>query len=283
MVSRVVHCATMIPLDVRPLFRRERQMLLEMLQSLSSADWEQPTVCSGWSVADVTAHILNDYLRRISGSRDKHAGAVFADDETLPVFLARVNGEFVGAMRQCSPRILIDLLAHLGPELDRVWAETKDLDGPAALDVSWAGTGVSPVWLDMAREYTEFWVHQQQIRDAVSCRGADDVALVRPVLETFLHAAPWALRDRLRPGGTTVQFEITGPAGGSWSVVSDGARWNLTTAPAHDPAATVRMDQDSFWRLATRGITVEQARRRSELRGDPELTQRATTLLAVIA
>ncbi|MGW5385124.1 maleylpyruvate isomerase family mycothiol-dependent enzyme [Nocardia sp. NPDC003963] len=273
----------MIPLDVRPLFRRERQLLLEMLQSLGSADWDKPTVCPGWSVADVTAHLLNDYLRRISGSRDAHGGAVFADDETLPAYLARVNGEFVHAMRQCSPRVLVDLLAHMGPELDRVWAETADLAGPARLDVSWAGTDTSPAWLDIAREYTEFWVHQQQIRDAVSRGGADDAALVRPVLVTFLHAVPWALRDRIRSDGTAVHFEITGPAGGCWSVVSDGTRWNLTAAQAEDPAAVVRMDQDSFWRLASRGITVDQARRRAELRGDPELVEGATTLLAVVA
>ncbi|WP_280419980.1 maleylpyruvate isomerase family mycothiol-dependent enzyme [Nocardia carnea] len=273
----------MIPLDVRPVFRRERQMLLDLLRSLDSADWQKPTVCPGWSVADVTAHLLNDYLRRISGSRDGHGGAVFADDETLPAYLARVNGEFVNAMRQCSPRVLTDLLAQLGPELDRVWAATADLAGPARLNVSWAGTGTSPAWLDIAREYTEFWVHQQQIRDAVSRRGADDIALMRPVLVAFLHAVPWALRDRARPQGTAVRFEITGPAGGCWSVVSDGTSWDLTAVPAENPAATVRMDQDSFWRLATRGITVDQARRRSELRGDPELAESATTLLAVVA
>jgi uncharacterized protein (TIGR03083 family) len=273
----------MIPLDTRPLFRRERQLLLELLRSLDPADWEKPTVCPGWSVADVSAHILNDYLRRISGNRDAHGGAVFADDETLPAYLARVNGEFVRAMRQCSPRVLTELLAHLGPELDRVWAATADLAGPARLNVSWAGLDTSPEWLDIAREYTEFWVHQQQIRDAVSRRGADDVALMRPVLVTFLHAVPWALHDRVRPGGTVVRFEITGPAGGRWSVVSDGASWDLTAAQAEEPAAVVRMDQDVVWRLASRGITVEEARQRAELRGDPELTGSATTLLAVVA
>ncbi|MFI9532123.1 maleylpyruvate isomerase N-terminal domain-containing protein [Nocardia fusca] len=273
----------MIPLDTRPLFRRERQLLLELLRSLDPADWEKPTVCPGWSVADVSAHILNDYLRRISGNRDAHGGAVFADDETLPAYLARVNGEFVRAMRQCSPQVLTELLAHLGPELDRVWAATPDLAGPARLNVSWAGSDTSPEWLDIAREYTEFWVHQQQIRDAVSRCGADEVALMRPVLVTFLHAVPWALRDRVRPGGTVVRFEITGPAGGCWSVVSDGASWDLTAAQAEEPAAVVRMDQDVAWRLASRGITVEEARQRAELRGDPELTESATTLLAVVA
>ncbi|MEV0043080.1 hypothetical protein AB0H60_06160 [Nocardia rhamnosiphila] len=43
------------------------------------------------------------------------------------------------------------------------------------------------------------------------------------------------------------------------------------------------MDQDTVWRLASRGITVAEARQRSELRGDPGLTDSATTLLAVVA
>ncbi|CAM4148909.1 maleylpyruvate isomerase family mycothiol-dependent enzyme [Nocardia ninae] len=272
----------MIPIDTRPLFRIERQALLELLRSLEPTDWQKPTVCPGWSVADVTAHILNDYMRRISGSRDEHGGAAFGDGETLPAYLARINEEFVRAMRQCSPHLLIELLARLGPELDLLWAAT-DLEGPAHLDVSWAGLSVSPGWLDIAREYTEFWVHQQQIRDAVYRPGADDVSMLRPVLVTFLHALPPALRDRIRPCGTTVRFEIAGPAGGHWTGVSDGQHWELTTSQTLEPTASVRMDQDTLWRLASRGITVETARQRSELRGDQELADSAMTLLAVVA
>ncbi|MGW5386508.1 maleylpyruvate isomerase N-terminal domain-containing protein [Nocardia sp. NPDC003963] len=110
----------MIPLNTRPLFRRERQLLLVLLRSLDTADGKRPTVCPGWSAADVSAHILNDYLRRISGNRDAHGGAVFADGESLPAYLARVNGEFVRAMRQYSPQVLTGLLAHLSPELYRI-------------------------------------------------------------------------------------------------------------------------------------------------------------------
>ncbi|MFI1913850.1 maleylpyruvate isomerase family mycothiol-dependent enzyme [Nocardia sp. NPDC020380] len=272
----------MLPLDTRPLFPLERQTLLELLGSLDAADWAKPTVCPGWDVRDVTAHILNDYLRRISGSRDEYGGAVFDEGETLPAYLTRVNDEFVRAMRQCSPPLMIDLLAHLGPQLDLVWAAT-DLTGPAHLNVSWAGPGTSPAWLDIAREYTEFWVHQQQIRDAVSRPGADDRSLTHPVLVTFLHALPFALHDRIRPRGTAVRFEITGPAGGHWMAVSDGTSWDLTSTHIEDPAASVRMDQDTVWRLASRGITVETARQRAELHGDSELTEAATALLAVVA
>ncbi|WP_083894759.1 maleylpyruvate isomerase family mycothiol-dependent enzyme [Nocardia tenerifensis] len=271
-----------IPIDARALFPREREELLGLLRSLEEGDWGRPTVCPGWDVHDVTAHVLNDYVRRISGGRDGYGGAGFEVGETLPVYLGRVNGEFVRGLRQCSPRLMIELLEHLGPELDRVWAAT-DLAGAAYLDVSWAGSGTSPAWLDLAREYTEFWMHQQQIRDAVSRPGADDVSMVRPVLVTLLHALPVALGDRARPAGTAVRFDVTGPAGGRWAAVSDGAKWELVGADVEEPAATVRMDQDTLWRLASRGISVESARQRADSIGDPELIEAATMLLAVVA
>ncbi|OLO99480.1 hypothetical protein BVU76_25590 [Mycolicibacterium porcinum] len=271
----------MIRLDVRHLFPVERHALLSLLETLQPADWARPTVCPGWTVHDIVAHILNDYMRRLSGSRDGYDGASFADDETLPTYLARVNDAFVRAMRQCSPTMMIDVLAHLGPQLDAAWADT-DLDGAAHLNVSWAGTQSSPAWLDIARDYTEYWVHQQQIRDAVLQEGAADPRLLNPVLVTFLHAVPFALRDHPRPPGTAVGFEVTGAAGGHWAVISEGAQWNLRAEPVSDPDATIRMDQDTLWRLASRGITVEQGRERADLHGDRQLAEAAASLLAVV-
>jgi hypothetical protein len=46
-------------------------------------------------VLDVAAHVLNDYMRRLSDSRDGYGGAVFADDETLPAYLARTKKKVV--------------------------------------------------------------------------------------------------------------------------------------------------------------------------------------------
>lgn len=269
-------------IDVRPLFPRERQAMLGLLRALDPADWARPTVCPGWDVHDVVGHVLNDHMRRLSGGRDGYGGAVFADDETLPAYLARTNDEFVRATRQLSPRLLIELLEYLGPRLDALWA-AHDPQAPAGLNVSWAATDVgSPAWLDIGREYTEFWVHQQQVRDAVSRPGATEPDLMAPVLQIFARALPYTLRAHGRQEGTAVLLEAQGPAGGRWSAARQGGRWRIAP-PTAEPAARVSMDQDTFWRLATRGITVDEARERSERSGDPELTAAMTTLLAVVA
>ncbi|MFG1851609.1 maleylpyruvate isomerase family mycothiol-dependent enzyme [Actinomadura geliboluensis] len=268
--------------DVRPLFPRERQAMLDLLRALTPAEWATPTVCPGWDVHDVVGHVLNDYMRRLSGSRDGYGGAVFADDETLPSYLARTNDEFVRASRQLSPQLMIELLEHLGPRLDAMWA-TRDLQAAADLNVSWAADDVgSPAWLDIGREYTEFWVHQQQVRDAVSAPGAVEPDLMAPVLDIFARGLPHALRMHDRPEGCTAHLEVTGPAGGRWAVARQDGRWRMAE-PHGEPSAHVSMDQDAFWRLATRGITVEQARERSTASGDADLTASITALLAVIA
>jgi uncharacterized protein (TIGR03083 family) len=271
-------------LDTRPLFAQERAALLELLGSLDLTDWSRPTICPGWDVHDVVGHLLNDYLRRLSGSRDGFTGPVFANHETLPNYVARINNEFVRAMRQCSPKVMIELLAHLGPQLDQMWA-AADLNAPAHLDVSRAALDIpSPAWLDIAREFTEFWVHQQQIRDTVGRPGAQQPQLLHPVLDTFLRALPHALRDQARPDGTLVRFTVTGPAGGQWYAIRESGRWRMgSTDTVTEAAAQVRMDQDDVWRLGSRGITPADARSRAAGEGDPALIDAATSLLAVIA
>ncbi|MFI9587906.1 maleylpyruvate isomerase family mycothiol-dependent enzyme [Streptomyces sp. NPDC052236] len=273
------------PLDVRPLFPVERAALVDLLAALGPDEWARPTVCPGWDVHDVAAHILHDCVRRLSGGRDGHPGPDFGSDETLAAYLARTNEDFVRTARQISPRLMIDLLAHLGPQLDAEWSSLS-MGEPAQLDVSWAAPGLmAPAWLDAAREYTELWVHQQQIRDAVGRPGATEPRLFHPVLDTFMRALPQALHRTARPVGTTVRVRVPGPAGGEWAAVRRVDRWALTgdtpAAPAA-AAAEVEISADTLWRLATRGITVQTARDRATLRGDAALLSAVLGMVSIV-
>jgi len=69
---------------------------------------------------------------------------------------------------------------------------------------SQTGAGPASVWLDVAREYTERWVHQQHIRDAAGVPGQVEAHYVGPVIATFMHALPAALAEARRPAGTAV-------------------------------------------------------------------------------
>lgn len=269
------------PLDVRPLFPVERAALVELLAGLDCADWSRATACPGWSVRDVTAHVLHGQIRRLSAGRDGHPGGVFAADETLTAFVHRTNEEFVRTARQFSPRLLVGLRADLGAQLDGFWA-VRELTAPAGVGVSWAVSQArSPAWLDIAREYTEFWVHQQQIRDAVGRPGAAGPALVRPVLDTFLRALPLTLRHAPAAEGAVVRVSVPGPAGGSWTALRGPERWALT-ASGGAAAAEVEIEADCLWRLATRGITPDEARGRTTARGEPALVAAVLEIVSIV-
>jgi uncharacterized protein (TIGR03083 family) len=270
------------PSDLRPLYPRERAELTGLLRGLTAADWERPTVCPGWRVHDVVAHVAHDYLRKLSGSRDGYGMSGPRPGETLPVFLARANQDFVDTAAWWSPRLLIDLIEHLGPQLDELWAG-RDLDRPG-WTVSWADPDHdAPVWLDVAREYTEYWVHQQQVRDAVGRPGADDAELARPVTDTFVRAVPYTLRELTPAPGTAVHLRVTGPGGGDWTARRRPDTWAIDRGrPDGEPAAGVEISSDALWRVATRGIGVDATLRQAAITGDQALGAAVLHLVSII-
>lgn len=283
--------------DVRSLFPMERAALLELLSTLSSRQWATATACPGWSVHDVVGHLTHDYLRRLSGHRDGHRRAGPAPGESLPAYIDRDNERFVAATRGLSPAVLVGILTTFGPQLDALWAGL-DLAATGDLPVWWADPDApAPAWLDVAREYTEFWVHQQQIRDAVGRPGADRPELLSPVIDTFLRAMPHTLRDTPAADGAVIIIAVGPPVSAIWTARRGPDGWSIgpgdTGSPTSDgpaarsggrPAGRVRLEiaPDTLWRLATRGIDPEAARKRVFVEGDERLAEAALRLLSVI-
>jgi len=269
------------PIDARAQFPLERSELLSLLSSMASADWQRATVCPGWSVHDIAAHVAHDYLRKLARTRDGYGSAGPRPGEDLPAFLHRLNQEFVDVASRWSPRLLIDLIGHLGPQLDLLWAnlDIHRLGEP----VSWAAPGVpAPIWLDIAREYSEFWVHQQQIRDAVARPGANNQMLTAPVIDAFLRAVPYALREVSADPGNDLEIIVSGPGGGTWNARFGDIRWAVSRGPAPKPGARVVVSSDTFWRVAMRGIGVADARARATITGDQALGAAALSLISII-
>ena len=73
-------------IDVRSAFRHERELLIQLLRNLDVSEWTAATVCPGWLVRDVAAHLLHDDLASLSRSRDHIEGPVPGAGESLPTF-----------------------------------------------------------------------------------------------------------------------------------------------------------------------------------------------------
>ncbi|WP_244162403.1 maleylpyruvate isomerase family mycothiol-dependent enzyme [Amycolatopsis regifaucium] len=241
------------PIDVLPLFAREEQALLDVLTGLDAEQWAAPTVCTGWTVHDLAAHILGDKLGRLSRDRDDYRTTAPREGERFAEFIDRINDEWVVACRRLSPEVLFALLVDSTSQIAELWGRA-DLD-TLGEPVSWAGHEPAPVWLDVAREYTEFWVHQRQIREAVGIPGPLDGPEFRgPVIDTFMRALPHTLRDVEARIGRQVGYTVTGQGGGKWTAQRAVGGWEIDrVAPAsRSPLASVTTDADTFWRLCTR-------------------------------
>ncbi len=67
--------ATHTSWDFPALLRLERARLLELCRALGPDEWHRPTICPGWTVADIVAHLVGDDLGYLSWIRDGHRGA----------------------------------------------------------------------------------------------------------------------------------------------------------------------------------------------------------------
>ncbi len=257
--------------------------LRELLDSLTARDWDVPTIVPGWRVRHVAGHLLDTALRRLSVTRDGVAVERTAADtpEALREFVDRLNAEGAAVYGRLSPAVLRSLMRPASEALC-TWLAQRDPDAPADFPVSWAGDTASPHWFDVARELTERWHHQQQIRLALDRPGLMVPELYHPVLDCFMRALPWRFRDVAAAPGCHVAVTVSGECGGTWRLYRDGACWQLTTETLPDPAAHVTLEPDIAWRVFTKGIAAEEARRRSRIDGDAALGAYVLSTTAVV-
>jgi uncharacterized protein (TIGR03083 family) len=272
-----------LPILVADRFPALLEALLELLEGLSAEEWERLTAAAGWTVKDVALHLLGDEISILSGKRDgfSEPGESFQTWDELVAFLNARNAAWVQATRRISPQLLCELLRFTG-ERSNAWFLSLDLYAMGG-SVSWAGPEPAPVWLDVAREFTERWHHQQHIRDAVGKPGCIEPYFLKPVLAAFMHGLPQTYQGVEAPEGACITITITGESGGAWSLLRQDERWQLYTGSPDSPVVEITLPEDAAWRLFTKGLSVEKARRQAQLHGDLDLAAKALETVSIIA
>jgi uncharacterized protein (TIGR03083 family) len=278
------------PLMTAHLFPTLDARLTDLLRSLTPDDWERQTIAPRWKVRDVAGHLLDTQLRKLSFDRDgcmPSPPPVITSDRDLVAFIDRLNAEGVTVYRRLSPPMLIAWMEQTSREAASHYA-SLDPFAPARFGVSWAGEPVSANWFDVARELTERWHHQQQIRlavsepaDAARLRTIMTPELYHPVLDCLMRALPFHYRAMPAPPGTAVRIHVTGECGGDWHLYR-GDAWMLASAPAGTIVATVTIPEDVAWRLFTKGIARNDAREHVRVTGDAALGDHVLTMLAIV-
>jgi len=238
--------------DTRAMFRPVSGSLVTLLRGLPPEDWQRPTVAGAWRVRDVVAHLVDTALRRLSFHRDRMPppppGVPITSERDFVAFINGLNAQWVATASRLSPRVLTDMYERAGGELAD-WFESQALETPALFGVSWAGEQVSANWFDIGREFTELWHHQEQIRMAVGAGPLPDARYLHAVIDVAMRGLPHAYRRVVAEPGQTVVIDVTGAAGGQWTLVRERDRWTLMRGQPGSETARIRLDQNAAWKL----------------------------------
>jgi uncharacterized protein (TIGR03083 family) len=272
------------PIVTVELFLPLSRKLIAILKALGPDDWDRPTACAPWSVKDVAAHLLGGSLGRLR-DRDEEFGPSeepALDYAELVSLINHDNEAWVQAARRISRGLLVEFLDLTDRCLYRHFKSLPP-DAPAPITVGWAGNDLPPNWFDIAREYTEKWLHQQHIREAVGLPLLTGRKWLYPVLDTFLRGLPHAYRAVEAEKGTSLSVRVSGPAGGEWTLARQEDRWLLFAGSAVQAACRVQIDQDLAWRLFTKGVTLEAARGQVRIEGRAALGEGVLGLVSIMA
>jgi uncharacterized protein (TIGR03083 family) len=271
---------TLKPILTSNLFPKIDGKLLELLRSLSKDHWQRAALPK-WTIKDVAAHLLDGNLRRLSMGRDGFWGERPTSDGDITGFLDGLNADWVKSSKRLSPAVLIELLEISGRQVSEYFSQLSP-DDPAVFAVSWAGESSSLNWFDIAREYTEKWHHQQQIRDAVDRPGIMTPELYAPVISTFMRVLPFSYRSTPAPEGTRIRFHVSGNCGGDWTLLRLENTWELRLGSEAHNSAEVEIPGELAWKLFTKGLNAETVERTIIVRGDRALGQPALTAKAIV-
>jgi uncharacterized protein (TIGR03083 family) len=271
------------PILCAHLLRKVDEKLIDLLGSLEPTEWDLQTIAPLWKVRDVAAHLLDTPLRKLSMVRDSWyvEAANIRSQQDVIALVNRLNAEGVTVYRRLSPSVLIDLM-KTACQQSAAFHESLDPFAPATFAVSWAGDETSPNWFDSARELTERWHHQQQIRLATNRTGIMIPDLYHPVLDCFLRGLPHLYRDVGAPVETTLLLEISGQCGGQWFLSKQSPRWNFVSRPSGALASQVTIPQELAWRLFTKGIDRDSARAQIKIEGNHDLAEKVLQLTAIV-
>ena len=188
----------------------EWSVLDELLGQLTPQDWTRPSSLAGWDVQALVAHIIGTESMLVG--IDPPVGPIDpADYPHVRNDIGAFNEQWIIALAGRSPTEMRSQLSEITATRR---AALADMDAEA-----WSTEGFTPAGMDtygrfMRIRLFDTWLHEQDIRDAVGRPGHESGAPVELTLDEMANAMGYAVGKLAgAPRGSSVTFELTGPAG----------------------------------------------------------------------
>lgn len=213
----------------------------ELCGTFTETEWKTPTDCPGWSVQDQVSHL--------AGSESQLLGRPVPDH--VPIELTHVKNdigqrnEVLVDWRRSWPgaRVLEEFLEVTGERL-RVLQGLSEQDFQAETQTP---IGPSTAADLIGIRIFDAWVHEQDMRRAVRRAGHLDGPVAAHSVGRLAMAMPYVVGRKVQPpDGTTVTFQVIGPAGRTLDIGMEGSRANPLEAPPELPSVRLTMDVETF-------------------------------------
>lgn len=221
-----------------------------LLAGLSDAGWRAASPLPGWDVKALVSHMI--------GTESFLSGIAAPEPDTDVSALGHVRND-VGAMNECWVRHLgahadADVLESFRAITDDRRAALTSMSGEEWDAVTMTPTGPDTYGRFMRIRVFDCWMHEQDIRVALGRPPSDD-ALAGPASSLAVDEIAATMgyvvgKLAKAPGGSRIDFELTGPLARTVRVSVDGRAAVVDDFAGREPTATIRLDGLQFTRLA---------------------------------
>lgn len=195
----------MMDRDVLADLGAEQHRIEELLGGLDDPEWERPSACGGWSIADVVLHLAQTeeaVVASITGAGfEPPAVPGGTVDEMMDQWVASERGggalEIYGRWRSAR-RSALEALREADP----------------ARAVQWAATPLKPRTLATTR-LSEHWIHALDITEPLGLTWPDDDRLWH-IARLAHRTLPYAYMRTGRSDPPTLHLDLTSPGGERW-------------------------------------------------------------------
>jgi uncharacterized protein (TIGR03083 family) len=247
------------------------EALLDLVGQLDPAEWQRPTACPGWSVADQVAHVVGTE-RLLLG--EELPETPLPEAPHVRNEIGRLNEQWVLHYRAQGTEALLGDLRRVVPArlaaLDQMSEEA--FDAP-----SWTPVGQATYRRFMQIRVFDCYIHEQDVRDALGRPGHREGAAVEQALDEVVRALGVLVGKRAAaPEGCTVRFSLGAPAARTFDVAVEQGRARVRPVGTGQPTVTLQLDAADFLRLASGRLVPGELRAagRVQLTGDEALGQR---------
>ena len=219
-----------------------------LLSGLDERDWERPSRCEGWTVADVVLHLAQTNEMAVASARGRFAealhelagglGGAGSVDDGADLMVARERGQpapVVCERWRTSADALCQTLGSCDPHQR----------------VAWVAGELSARTLATTR-LAETWIHAGDVAAAFGVTLAPTDGLWH-VARLAWRTVPYALARAGRDLAGPVAFELRGPDGDGWDFVPDS-----------EPVTVIRGDAVELCLVAARRIDPRDTALRGE-------------------